>query len=174
MSPRLALPLLIALGACTTVGDLPTARLGDARLTFANGLPAGTAQLLSNGDGVTLAVAVTGMAPGAKGFHLHTAGRCEGPDFTSAGGHLNPAGREHGSLNPRGKHLGDMPNLDVGAARTAAAEVDLTGTRDTLLADIFDGDGTAVIVHANADDYTSDPAGNAGARIACGVLRRAG
>lgn len=159
-----------ALASCSTVGDLPGERLGEARLTFANGVPAGTAQLLSNGNTISLAVLATGLEPGEHGFHLHTTGKCETPGFTSAGGHLNPASKEHGSLNPQGKHLGDMPNLVVGASRSASADVDLGADTATLRAQLFDADGTAVVIHAGADDYTSDPAGDAGARMACGVL----
>lgn len=158
------------LAGCSTIADLPTERLGQAQLSYTNGLPAGTAQLLWNGQTVSLAIAATGLEPGEHGFHLHTIGRCEAPGFTSAGGHLNPAGREHGLLNPKGAHLGDMPNLSVGASHNASTEVDLPGSRDTVLASIFDADGTAVVIHAGADDYRSDPAGDAGSRVACGVL----
>lgn len=171
----LSTPLLLAaaLGACSTLGDFPTERLGQARLSFANGVPAGTAQLLWDGQAVSLAVAVTGLEGGEHGFHLHQTGKCEAPGFTSAGGHLNPQGREHGSENPAGKHLGDLPNLKVGSNRSATAEYDIQGSRDEILQAIFDGDGTAVVIHAGPDDYRSDPAGDAGARIACGVLQPA-
>ena len=164
--------LPLALTACETMADVPTEQLAQARLTFANGLPAGTAQLVSNGNTVSLAVAVTGVEPGQHGFHLHAVGKCEAPGFTSAGGHLNPASRTHGHLSAGGKHLGDMPNLNVGANRTAAVNVDLAGTPDALMASLFDADGTAIVIHADPDDYTSDPTGNAGARVACGVLTR--
>lgn len=164
----------VALAGCSTLSDLPTERLGQAQLSFANGVPAGTAQLLWNGETVSLAIAATGLEPGEHGFHLHTTGRCEAPGFTSAGGHLNPAGREHGSLNPKGAHMGDMPNLSVGASRSASTEVDLPGSRDVVLSSIFDTDGTAVVIHAGPDDYRSDPAGDAGSRVACGVFSPAG
>lgn len=160
-----------ALAGCSTLADLPTEHLGQAQLSYANGLPAGTAQLLWNGQTVSLAIAATGLEPGEHGFHLHTTGRCETPGFTSAGGHLNPAGREHGAQNPKGAHFGDLPNLSVGASRSASTEVDLPGSRETVLASIFDADGTAVVIHAGADDYRSDPAGDAGSRVACGVLK---
>lgn len=168
----LAIGVAFTLSACSTVGDLPSERLGEAQLRFANGLPAGTAQLVSNGDTVTLAVLATGLEPGEHGFHLHTTGKCEAPGFTSAGGHLNPEGNEHGSLNPQGKHLGDLPNLVVGASRTASADVELGPVSDSLMDTLFDADGTAVMIHAEADDYRSDPAGDAGPRVACGVLTR--
>ncbi len=174
---RLFLPLSIAalaLGGCSTIDTIPTDRIGEARLDFANGVPAGTAQLLSDGNTLSLALAVTGLEPGEHGFHLHTTGRCEAPGFTSAGGHLNPAGREHGSLNPNGKHLGDLPNLVIGASRSASTEIDLGADTPSLRETLFDADGTAIVIHAGADDYRSDPAGDAGSRVACGVLRSAG
>lgn len=166
----LALGSVFALSACSTLGELPNERIAEAQLNFANGLPAGTVQLLGNGQNVTLVAVATGLEPGEHGFHLHTTGKCEAPGFKSAGGHLNPAGREHGSLNPQGQHLGDLPNLVVGASRSARAEVDLGEDSPDLRAKLFDTDGTAVVIHAEADDYISDPAGDAGARIACGVL----
>lgn len=162
----------LTLAGCETVADLPDERIASATLSFANGTPAGTAQLLANGDRLTLAVAATGIEPGEHGFHLHTTGRCEAPDFSSAGGHLNPAGREHGSQNPQGSHLGDLPNLTVGNSRSASTQVDLPGTRSAVEGNLFDADGTAVVIHSGPDDYRSDPAGDAGSRVACGVLNR--
>ncbi|MXO97070.1 superoxide dismutase family protein [Erythrobacter aquimaris] len=168
-----AMSAALQLGACSTYGSIPSERVASATLTFANGLPAGTAQLLSDGDTVTMGVAVTGLEPGPHGFHLHTTGKCESPGFQSAGGHLNPAGREHGSENPAGKHLGDLPNLVVNEAGRATAQYELAGSANGVLADIFDEDGTAVMIHAGPDDYRSDPAGDAGSRIACGVIKAA-
>ncbi|WP_240782098.1 superoxide dismutase family protein [Qipengyuania sediminis] len=152
---------------------MPTATLGETTLLFANGSPAGTARLMRDGSGVSIAVAVSGMAPGPKGYHLHTAGRCEAPKFESAGGHLNPDNRRHGTLASGGAHLGDLPNLQVGSDGTARATEVVAGG-EAALASIFDADGTAVIVHAQADDYRTDPSGNSGERVACGVLRRTG
>ena len=167
-------PLLAAAGmtGCTTTEAVPTVRVGQATLSFANGLSAGTAQLYSDGVGLRLAVAATGLAPGAHGYHLHTVGKCEGPDFTSAGGHLNPANHKHGSLAPGGPHLGDLPNLAVGSSGSGASTEAIPGNRDAVLADIFDADGTAVVIHADPDDYRTDPSGNAGKRLACGVMKR--
>lgn len=167
-----ALLATAAATACTSVGDIPTDRVGQATLSFANGLPAGTVQLVADGAGVSAIVAVTGLAKGQHGFHLHAVGKCEAPDFTSAGPHLNPGGRTHGTMSSGGAHLGDMPNLTVGASGTATATIPLAGPRDTTLASIFDSDGTAVVIHADPDDYRTDPAGNAGKRIACGVITR--
>lgn len=171
--PALALILCASvLGACTTTGDVPTVRLATATLKQGNGLPAGTAVLAAAGDKVTLTVAVAGLSAGDRGMHLHMVGRCDGPDFTSAGGHLNPGARQHGMHNPAGSHLGDLPNLTVGSNGTGSATATLPGTRAELEAAVFDGDGTAIIVHAVADDYKTDPTGNSGPRVACGILTR--
>lgn len=163
---------LLALGGCATVSDLPTERIGSASLTLANGLPAGTVQLLASGETVTLVVAATGIAQGPRGFHLHTKGECTRPDFTSAGGHLNPLGRKHGKESADGAHVGDMPNLVFDSRQTASLTVALPGTRTEVEQWLFDADGTAVIIHAEADDYRSDPTGNAGPRAACGIIKR--
>lgn len=161
-----------AVAGCATIDDLPTERLASARLTLANGIPAGTVQVLGSGDDAVLAVAVTGIAQGEHGFHLHMTGQCTAPDFKSAGGHLNPLNKNHGTLDPGGSHVGDLPNLTVGNSGTASAQVDLPGNRAQLMDWLFDNDGTAVVIHAGPDDYRTDPAGAAGPRIACGVLTR--
>ncbi len=161
-----------AVPACSTMADLPEERVGSATLSLASGVPAGTVQLLAREDRVTLVVAATGLSEGEHGFHLHTTGACRRPDFSSAGGHLNPLGRTHGSLSDRGPHVGDMPNLTIRAGGSGSATVDLPGTRAQIEEWLFDADGTAVIIHAQPDDYRTDPTGNAGARIACGVIER--
>jgi len=165
----LALPLLVLAG-CQTLDTASTERVGQATLRLANGSPAGTAQLMASGSHVTITIAAAGLAPGTHGAHLHMKGSCEGPDFTSAGGHLNPGMKQHGSENPAGSHLGDLPNLVIGNSGAGTVSATLPGTREEVLSHIFDADGTAVVIHADADDYRTDPAGNAGGRIACGVL----
>lgn len=160
------------LAGCTTVGEIPTARVASATLYQANGAPAGTALLTRAGERLTLSVALAGLPAGEKGMHLHMVGKCEAPAFTSAGGHLNPHGKQHGSQNPAGSHLGDLPNITVNSNGAGAATAQLTGTSSELEALLFDADGTALVVHAAADDYKTDPSGNSGARIACGVLTR--
>ena len=168
----IALPLAAVLAGCQTIDEAPNERLGQATLQLANGLPGGTVQLLASGSQVNVSIAVVGIAPGVHGVHLHTTGSCVAPEFTSAGGHLNPGGHQHGTSNPAGSHLGDLPNLTVGSTGAGTVSATLSGTRDEVLAQLFDGDGTAVVVHASADDYRTDPSGNSGARIACGVLTR--
>lgn len=170
----LAVSASLLLAACGGGGQAPSPRGATARATFttAQGQPAGTATLTATDDGVFIAARLANLPQGEHAFHLHQVGRCE-PPFESAGPHLNPTEREHGFLNPQGQHLGDMPNITVRSDGTAAADhhaagVTLTGGDRALL----DGDGTALVVHAGVDDYRSDPAGNAGPRIACGVVVR--
>jgi len=167
-----ALPLAAALTGCQTIDEAPNERLGQATLRLASGLPGGTAQLLASGTQVNISIAVIGLTPGVHGVHLHVTGSCEAPEFTSAGAHLNPGGHQHGTSNPAGAHLGDLPNVTVGNLGTGTVSATLSGTRDEVLTQLFDGDGTAVVVHASADDYRTDPSGNSGGRIACGVLTR--
>jgi Cu-Zn family superoxide dismutase len=168
----LALPLAALVAGCQTTDELPTERLGQATLRLANGLPAGTAQLVGSGSQVNISIALAGISEGVHGVHLHTAGSCEAPDFTSAGGHLDPDGRQHGTQNPAGAHLGDLPNVTIGGSGAGTVSAALRGSREAVLARLFDADGTAVVVHANADDYRTDPSGASGARIACGLLTR--
>ena len=172
---QLALPaamLATLLAGCQTVDEAPSERLGQATLRLANGLPGGTAQLLRSGSQANISIALTGISPGAHGVHLHMVGSCEAPGFESAGGHLNPGNRQHGLSNPAGPHLGDLPNVTIGSNGIGAVSAALPGTAEAVMAQLFDADGTAVVVHATADDYRTDPSGNSGTRIACGVLTR--
>lgn len=144
-----------------------------ATLRDAQGKVIGTATLTPGSGGVKIAVTVTGVAPGMHGFHVHAVGKCEGPEFKSAGGHFNPASREHGLENPKGSHAGDMPNLSVGPDGTGKGELLARGASlDAGAGSLFPEGGTSVVLHAAPDDMKSDPAGNAGARIACGVVTR--
>lgn len=162
----------LALCGCATLGDIPIERIARVELRQANGTPAGTAMLTAAGDKVTISIAAIGLAEGLHGLHLHMVGTCEGPAFTSAGPHLNPANHQHGTLNPAGSHLGDLPNLTVAKQEAGALSAQIVGTRAAIEASIFDADGTALVVHASADDYVTDPSGNSGTRIACGIFKR--
>lgn len=164
--------ILIGAAGCSTLSEVPTERIGSANLVMSNGMPAGTAQIVASGHRVTLAIAATGLPAGQRGFHLHTKGECTRPDFMSAGGHLNPLGRAHGKDAAGGAHVGDMPNLVFDQRQTATLTVELPGTRAEIENWIFDADGTAIVIHADADDYRTDPTGNAGARAACGVIKQ--
>lgn len=143
-----------------------------AEVKDASGQLRATAIVTEGGDGLSVRVEAAGLAPGAYGAHLHTAGRCEAPGFESAGSHWNPSMRQHGRDNPAGAHKGDLPNLLVGTDgrgnfEFVVPDAKLTGAGERSL---LDADGAALVVHASADDYRTDPSGNSGARIACGVL----
>lgn len=141
-----------------------------AAVADANGRTLGTLALSETADGVHVTGSLEGLPPGDHGFHIHTTGKCEPPDFQSAGGHWNPTNREHGSQNPNGPHFGDMTNITV--ADDGTVSIDLTTPGGTMTGEnaLLDSDGAAVMVHEKADDYRTDPAGDAGSRIACGVI----
>ena len=155
------------------VGGQALAQTGGAYavLKDKDGKTVGTATLTQTAAGVQVAVSAAGLTPGPHGFHVHAVGTCTAPDFTSAAGHFNPDGKQHGLQNPAGAHVGDMPNLVADAAGKASATA--VAQRATLAAgatSLFDTDGSAVVIHANADDDKTDPTGNAGGRVACGVV----
>jgi Cu-Zn family superoxide dismutase len=148
-------------------------KMAAAELIDNQGKTVGYATLVEGPDGVEIAVQVHDMPQGLHGFHIHAVGKCGTPDFKSAGGHFNPFGRKHGLKNPEGAHAGDMPNLLVGPDGTASRVVlaplaSLRPGKNSL----FPPDGTALVIHAGKDDQVTDPSGDAGARIACGVIRR--
>jgi Cu-Zn family superoxide dismutase len=134
----------------------------------------GLATLTDTGGTLRLGLSVGSLPPGPHGLHFHAQGACTPPDFASAGGHFNPEGRKHGRLNPEGPHLGDLPNLIVGADSSAdtslmvPSELGGTGPRSLLQAG-----GTALVIHAGADDERTDPSGNSGARVACAIIEPA-
>lgn len=166
MPPTVA---LLALAGCATPPPA-NLELAKASIADANGRVIGSALISEHASVVTLTVQVAGLQPGPHGVHLHTTGQCTGPAFASAGGHLNPGMRQHGTHNPAGSHLGDLPNLAIAADGAGAATIMLPGRWPDLAPHVFDADGTSVVIHAGADDYRTDPAGNSGGRIACGIL----
>lgn len=142
-----------------------------AELRKADGQIVARAAVTPNSQGLHLQIEATGLPPGTYGAHIHTTGRCDAPDFASAGGHWNPMSRQHGSENPQGSHMGDLPNLVVAANGRGTLSADIPhGTLRGGDHGVLDADGAAVVIHAGPDDYRTDPSGNSGARVACGVL----
>jgi superoxide dismutase, Cu-Zn family len=138
-----------------------------ATLADAAGKSVGSVTMSDVTNGIVLSGSFTGLSGTEQAVHVHTVGLCEGPKFVSAKGHWNPAMRMHGFDNPKGAHRGDMPNLRIGKKGTATLTSFIGGVS---LADLLDADGASVIIHAGPDDYVSDPAGNSGDRVACGVV----
>jgi superoxide dismutase, Cu-Zn family len=148
----------------------PTAR---AELRNTAGEIIGQATLSMEAEAVVITLEAQKLPPGPHGFHIHEVGTCEAPEFTTAGGHFNPAGKQHGLRNPGGPHAGDLPNLVVGP--DGLVRIRVMAPRVTLAAgpnSLFHPAGTALVIHAGPDDDVADPAGNSGARIACGVIVR--
>lgn len=143
-----------------------------ATLQDTAGNQVGTVTFTAAADsGVSVAAQVRGLAPGEHGIHVHAIGQCDAATgFESAGPHLNPTNRQHGLENPNGPHLGDMPNLTVANDGTGSATFTSTQLRLGQGGNLLDADGAAVVVHAGPDDQSTDPSGNSGARVACGVV----
>ncbi|HEX5564347.1 MAG TPA: superoxide dismutase family protein [Sporosarcina sp.] len=132
----------------------------------------GEVTLVQEAKGVLISVQAEDLPPGTHGIHIHETGVCTPPDFTSAGAHFNPTGKEHGFDNPKGFHLGDLPNIEVPedgkvAVQLPTAEITLKKGQENS---ILDKDGSAIVIHEKADDYKTDPAGDSGARIACAAI----
>lgn len=162
---------VLLISGCATIPDNTGFQVASAKLVSASGTSIGAAKIETHGSGLRLDVTVIGLAPGVHGLHLHATGSCNAPGFTTAGPHLNPDKRQHGTESSGGSHLGDLPNLIVGADGSGTLSVMLPGSALVLEAAILrDPDGTAIVVHAGPDDYRTDPSGNSGNRIACGVF----
>lgn len=171
---------LVLLAAATALSVAPAsarkapgaAHQATATLLAPDGSPRGTVRAVDTGKGVKITISATGLPPGEHGAHVHAVGDCTPPDFKSAGGHWNPQGHEHGRDNPKGMHMGDLPNLTVGANGKGMLVATVEGA--SLAggdAPMLDADGAALVIHAGPDDMKTDPSGNSGGRIACGVLK---
>ena len=145
-----------------------TAEMASATLKNADGQTVGTMSLKATPNGTLVHAMVTKLTPGVHAFHVHSIGKCV-PPFTSAGGHYDPHGMKDGLHDSGGGHAGNMPNIMVPSS--GMQEIQVLNTRINLDRNLFDADGAAIVIHAGADDYKPDPAGAAGPRIACGVIR---
>lgn len=162
--PALALAATLAGCASTPAGPRAEAKLAPTAGNAANGL----VSFSQDGDKLRVSAEISGLTPGPHGFHVHDKGDCSAPDATSAGGHFNPGGKAHGSPEQPEHHAGDLPQLVADAAGVARFTVDSDALSiGSGAANIV---GRSVVVHAAADDFKSQPAGNSGARIACGVI----
>lgn len=163
------------LGACARDEAAVEAPSEEAPAAIAVRDPGGrlmaNATVSEQSGGVRVRVEAAGLMAGTYAVHLHQTGLCDTPDFQSAGPHWNPTGRQHGRLNPMGPHLGDLPNLTVGTDGAGSVEFVVAGAalRGGARA-LLNSDGASVVVHAGPDDYRTDPSGNSGARLACGVV----
>jgi Cu-Zn family superoxide dismutase len=179
MRPMLFVTAAFAAAMTAPIIGCETARepAGGAPMPLVNpaGQTIGSVRAWQTTGGISFHVEASGLPHGIHGIHVHSVGRCDPPDFLSAGSHWNPAGRKHGLNNPAGPHAGDLPNVEVAANGVLSQTVTLPNA--SLFAPpgapgaLLDGDGAALVIHAAADDYVTDPSGNSGARIACAVIR---
>jgi Cu-Zn family superoxide dismutase len=170
----LLVPVLLCICAAAALADTAP-KSAHADIMNAQGAKIGTAKLKTVTGGVQISVKVTGLTADDHGIHIHAVGKCEGPDFKTAGGHFNPTSAHHGANNAMDPHphAGDLPNLAIaadgkGSASFLAAGVTLGDGANSL----FHDGGTSLVIHAKADDLMSDPSGNSGDRIACGVITK--
>jgi Cu-Zn family superoxide dismutase len=173
---RKLLPIFIipVLASCATLQSVKTAEVSEvltADLARADGSWAGVATISQRRDGVFLSLSAQAPSAGTYGMHLHAVGKCQAPDFTSAGPHWNPDMKQHGRDNPMGAHDGDLPNVDAGANLEITLEYKLTNMSLSGPNGLLDADGGALVIHEKADDYKTDPSGNSGKRIICGVFK---
>ena len=168
----------LAVTGCSTHGVMEganspsvSARTVSADVRDPSGITMARATASEVGDSLRVRVEAMGMRQGAYGAHVHMTGRCDPPGFTTAGAHWNPTGQQHGKNNPQGMHKGDLPNLAVGTDGRGSFEVSIPGASISGGPNpMMDGDGAALVIHASADDYRTDPSGNSGSRIVCGVF----
>ena len=166
------LTLLLA-GCASMTQPAVTGNTTQAELKNPGGQTVGTATITEVSGGVRVVIEVRGLPAGPKGVHVHEVGQCDPPGFMTAGGHFNPTSKQHGLMNPQGPHAGDLPNITI--ADNGTGRLETFSDRLTLSAganSVFDGDGSAIVIHAGPDDFKTDPAGNSGGRIACGILKK--
>jgi Cu-Zn family superoxide dismutase len=176
LSPSAALALTFALAATLASGadDKAAPLAANAELVNGKGEPVGKASFLESTDGVRVALEAKGLTPGRHGIHFHETGKCEGPDFKSAGAHFAMKGTKHGLRNKKGPHSGDLPNIEVKGDGTVSTE--FVANRVTLkegASSLLKAGGTSIVIHAGPDDQKTDPSGNSGDRAVCGVITQA-
>jgi Cu-Zn family superoxide dismutase len=171
MLPLLLIPTISACAATQSARNTDVSEVITADLARANGAWAGVATISKRSDGIFLSLSAEAPAAGTFGMHLHAIGKCQGPEFTTAGPHWNPAMKQHGRDNPMGAHNGDLPNVVAAPDNKLVLEQRLD---DIILEGpgvLIDADGAALVIHEKADDYVADPSGNSGKRIICGVFK---
>ncbi len=171
---RRILAAVLGAAGCMAVGQVQAQeRSANAVLIDPDGNRIGNVAISELAQGVRIFAQADNVPPGVHAFHIHETGQCDPPDFESAGGHYNPTDKQHGWDSPQGPHAGDFANVHVHEDGRLTVEyftdAVTLGEGETTL---FDGDGSAIVMHEGADDYQTDPAGDAGARIACGVIAR--
>lgn len=157
-----------------TVGNAsaaPAMLVAQSALSAADGAARGEARVSETPGGLNVNIRATGLAPGRYGAHVHSVGQCDAPEFKTAEGHWNPTNKQHGFDNSKGSHMGDLPNLTIGADGKGIVDFVIANAQADGPDGLLDGDGAAIVLHAGPDDLTTDPSGDSGARIACGVLR---
>jgi Cu-Zn family superoxide dismutase len=161
---------VLVLGGCASSSGQLGTLVGRVRFVNTGGAPAGDASLFAVPDGIRIIATLPSLGDRDHGFHFHSVGECQRPTFESAGPHFNPTSKQHGRLNPNGPHAGDLPNIDRGRTKV---NMTMTGIRLDGVGGLLDADGAALVVHANGDDLKTDPSGNSGARIICGIVEAA-
>jgi superoxide dismutase, Cu-Zn family len=169
--PILILPLIASCSTLKTADSKAVSEVITADLARADGSWAGVVTISKRSDGIFLSLAADAPMAGTFGMHLHAVGKCQGPEFTSAGAHWNPGMKQHGRDNPMGTHGGDLPNVVAGPDKKLTLEYKLP---DIILegeGGLLDTDGASLVIHEKADDYLTDPSGNSGKRIICGAFK---
>ena len=169
--PIFVLPLIASCSTLQTADSKAVSEVITADLARADGSWAGVVTILRRSDGVFLSLSADAPMAGTFGMHLHTVGKCQGPEFTSAGAHWNPGMKQHGRDNPMGAHGGDLPNVVAGPDKKLTLEYKLPDIMLEGEGGLLDTDGAALVIHEKADDYVTDPSGNSGKRIICGAFK---
>lgn len=169
--PILIIPFIASCSNLQMASNKTVSEVITADLARADGSWAGVATISKRSDGIFLSVAGEATMPGTFGMHIHSVGKCQGPDFTSAGPHWNPGMKQHGRDNPMGAHGGDLPNIVAAKDKKLTLEYRLPDIMLEGASGLLDADGAALVIHEKADDYLTDPSGNSGKRISCGVFK---